>query len=168
MRDSDLEELRPESKSLAEAAGARRYNRRRASNSVHRWNRKASDHSLEAEIESVGAEIFAGEKLMVPWVETDLPDKDGDLGDGIQIRHTRYLTGKLLLHKEDCDSHLFFLVVGCFPAYAIAGFISGSEGKKKGIWEELTPGRPCFTVKQFDLNPLDYWFQPLPPIGPIK
>lgn len=139
---------------IAQEAGRRRYHTHRVYKSAHRWNRKANDHSIDKEVEAIGAEMACARALGLTWVDHNKPDPEGDLGPGIQVRHTRYRTGKLLLHKSDSDDHVFYLVTGNYPNFTIAGWITGERGKRMAINQELQPGRPCMCVDQRFLEPL--------------
>jgi hypothetical protein len=145
----------------ARAAGEARYARRRAAGSKQRYGRRAADHSVALEVEAIAAEIAVGHLIGHVWVDTDRPDRDtGDVGAGVQVRQTRHLGGRLLLHGDDADDHAFFLVVGIFPSFVVAGWITGAAGKCVGVVRELQPGRPCICVEQAQLWPVEAWPQP--------
>lgn len=147
-------ELTAEEQQLAREAGHRRYISRL--DSPHRWNRPAGDHTEAKEVESTGAEIAVARVLGVPWVEKGRPDPEGDIGEGVQVRHTIYAKGRLLLHADgdrpDNPEHIFYLVTGPFPTYEVVGFISGRRGMTIGVRRELQPGRPCIAVEQHQLE----------------
>ena len=138
---------------LAKTAGEGRYTRRREAGSEHRWNR-GDDHTVELEIEAVGAEIAVGCSIGRRWEDVETPDYSGDVGEGVQVRHTQH--GRyLLLHgpesvasgeREDRDDHDFFLVTGMFPEYIVVGWATGARGKRIGEVKELQRGRPCICV----------------------
>lgn len=141
--------LYPADVALATEAGTRRYSRRLGS--AHRWG-DPDDHSVELEVEHVGAEIAVARALNREWADGDRPDPEGDVGDGVQVRHTRYPTGRLLLYSEDRDDHWYFLVTGTFPVFQVVGFLRGDAAKSVAKTIELKSGRPALAVKQSDLR----------------
>lgn len=145
---------------LATSAGQARFARRRAAGSQQRYGRDASTHTVELEIEAIGAEIEVARLIGREWIDTDRPDYDGDVGPGVQVRHTRHLRGRLILHAGDRDEHDFFLVVGTYPALEVIGWITGAEGKAVGKVKELQPGRPCICVEQDQLRSAVVWREP--------
>jgi len=145
--------LSAEDQLLATQAGQNRFLRRRQTNSVHNWQRKASDHNTRKEIEAIGAEIACARVLGLPWEDTPTPDKGGDIGPGIQVRHTVRPNGRLFIHDDESDTHKFYLVTGNFPAYNVRGWVFGHDGKKDQWWDAPDKSRPpCFCVPQFYLQ----------------
>jgi hypothetical protein len=143
-------------RALAARVGQERFDRRRGAGSEHRWAR-VDEHTAAKEIESIGAEIEAARAIGRDWVDRDSPDHDGDIGPGLQVRHTRYDGGHLILHPEDEDGHVFFLVTGSFPNLTVRGWIRASEGKRGEWWGELQRGRPAFNIPQHRLHRLEEW-----------
>lgn len=143
--------LYPADVRLATEAGKRRFARR--SDNEHRWNR-GDQHTVELEIEAIGAEIAVARAIGRDWVDSDRPDYDGDVGPGVQVRHTRYVSGRLLLHESDPDDHWYFLVTGDFPTFRVVGFVRGDVAKKVGKVLELQECRPAIAVEQHDLRQL--------------
>lgn len=142
---------------LIEAVAIDRYARRRAKGSAHRWNRGA-EHTIEKETEAIGAEVACAIALRLEWKDSAMPDSaDGDLGNGIEVRHTTHAQGHLLIYPEDNPAHTYFLVTGHYPDYMVIGFIRASLGKRVGKWSEMQAGRPCFMVGQKHLIHPDLW-----------
>lgn len=105
------------------------------------------------DIESTGAEIAVAKHLGVYWWDSPSLDYDGDVGE-VQVRWTGHPNGKLILHPEDADEAAFFLVRGHMPAYEVAGWIRGGEGKLERFWADPTgKGRHAFFVPTTELNP---------------
>lgn len=77
-----------------------------------------------------------------------LPGRDDgrDVGP-CGVRWTPREDGCLILHPQDADDTVFYLVVGRVPNQRIVGHIKGSAGKDPGFWREYT-GRPAFFVPQ--------------------
>ena len=141
----------------AEKAGRERYQRRRAEGSQQRYNRVASHHTVEKEIEAIGAEIAFARLIGREWVDSPTPDYDGDVGSGMQVRHTAHKNGHLLIHPGDRDDHFFFLVTGNYPVFSVVGWLRGADGKSASFWKELIPGRPAFCVPQRMLRKMSEW-----------
>lgn len=142
-----------------------RYSRRRASGSEHKWNRRQA-HTLGVEIDSCGAEAFAAEVCCLTWEDSHVPDKAGDIGEGMQVRHTVYESGHLIVHRKEDDNpeHVFFLVIGRFPRYRLAGWLFGWEAQSHEEWFRDLPGvrgRRAFNCPQSALHRLSEWLEPL-------
>jgi hypothetical protein len=150
MKDVEIH-LSREEMEQARRIGKERYDRRRTKGSSHKWKR-GNDHSPDKEAQSIGGEMAVGQALGIDWVDSPTLDYDGDIGYGNQVRHTEYSKGRLLLHPEDKDDHKFYLVTGRLPFFIVRGWILGRDGKRKELWKELSPGRPCFVVEQYMLN----------------
>lgn len=142
--------LYPADVRLATDAGTARFARRR--DTEQRYGRLQSDHTVELEIEAIGAEIAVARAIGRAWIDSDRPDYDGDVGDGVQVRHTRYSTGRLLLHPDDRDDHVFFLVTGVFPEFRVVGYLRGARARAVGRVLVLQPGRPVIAVRQSELT----------------
>jgi hypothetical protein len=87
------------------------------------------------------------------WSDDPRPDYDGDIGEGIQVRHTHRANGRLILHPEDRDDHVFYLARGTAPAFEIVGFISGERGKSQEFWADPGTGRPAYFIPDEHLIP---------------
>jgi len=76
----------------------------------------------------------------------------GDDAGCIQVRSTTHDKGRLILHREDADHDIFYLVTGICGKYMVRGWIIGHEGKQEKYWTDPDTGRPAFFVPQEDLN----------------
>lgn len=146
---------------LAKRVATKRYQAARKLNRNQLYGIDLSQYTVESETEYVGSELFCFRKLNleVPlkWINEQKPDKSGDVGEGLQVRHTKYSTGRLLLHPDDVGWHTFFLVTGSFPTYRLAGWIKAKEGKVQENWRELIKGRFSYAVNQDFLHEMkDY------------
>lgn len=116
---------------------------------VARGRRHRHDWSGEGEwgvdINAAAAELAVAKVLGRYWVDTANTDFDGDVGPGVQVRWTARANGRLLLHPDDGDTHVFVLVCGTMPAFTIPGWIRGRDGKRPEWWRQDT-GRPAFFV----------------------
>lgn len=130
------------------AGGHRRLRRLRlGTGDAHRWGYDGSDN-WTAHIEAVGAELAVARVCDRYWFDDHAPDYDGDVGDGLQVRHTTRRDGRLILHPSDRDDHEFWLVRGQLPAFDVVGSILGRDGKRPAHWTDPGTGRPAFFVPE--------------------
>lgn len=129
----------------AALAGAHRRMRRLRAGSTHRWGYDGAG-SWTAEIEAAAAEMAVAKALGCYWADFSAPDHAGDVGAGVQIRHTVRRDGRLIVHPEDADDHRFVLVRGPAPRLEIAGWILGRDAKRREWWADPSTGRPAFFV----------------------
>ena len=116
-----------------------------------------ASYTEETEKQCLGAEVACANAIGTQWKDVGHLDYEGDIGLGLQVRHTTYPTGKLILHSTDNDEHIFFLVTGLFPKYRVAGCIKAMDGKLQKYWKSLEKNRPAFVVPQDDLTPLKHY-----------
>lgn len=110
-------------------------------------------------IEGAAAEMAVAKMLNVyhdgVWAEIDRMRSDVgglDRGARVQVRSTMREDGCLILHPEDNDRDIFYLVVGVAPRFRVAGALLAFNGKKERFWRTNT-GRPAFFVPQSELGP---------------
>lgn len=84
---------------------------------------------------------------------------------GVQVRSTPYKTGHLIIHPPphvgpvaasgDKPEDVFWLVVGRYGTYRIAGFIRGYEAQDPRFWKALDREgkRPAYVIPQEHLHP---------------
>lgn len=117
------------------------------------YGKKVRD--LHEEIDATGAEAAVAQWLGVQWVPRTLEEdaKLADIGDRIEVRHTKYDAGKLQLKDKDLRlGSVLFLVTGHLPDYTIRGWLPAADALKVRKWMELVPGRgPGWWVLQDDL-----------------
>lgn len=105
------------------------------------------------DIESSGAEMAVAKALGLYWTAARGIDAAGDVS-GLEVRSTKYPTGRLIVHKADKDDAPFVLVRGVFPTYEIVGWITGRDAKAEAYWF-AGDGRPAYFVPEEDLADLD-------------
>lgn len=142
---------------LVREGAEERYGRSRARGYKQNYGIDESSYRLEDELDSMGGEAAAAQTLGVPWKPSLVPDRDGDIGPGWQVRHTRYVAGRLRVHPPDGDDHRFILVTGEFPFYVVVGWQYGEVVKRLGAWKELQRGRPAFWLEQHLLRDMGEW-----------
>lgn len=108
------------------------------------------------DVEAAAGELAVAKALGVFWCPKDSAEEDREGGDvaGLQVRHTRRLTGSLICHNRDRDEDRFVLVLGAMPVFRVAGWIDARAAKSEEFWREDVP-RAAFFVPQHRLRPLD-------------
>lgn len=108
----------------------------------------------------VGAacELAFSDLFKIPWTPLtyglpDLKTIKSDVG-GYHVRGTALPAGKLLLHKDDPDDGIFYLVIDRSPEFDVIGWIRAGDGKVEDYWETFT-GRPCYMVPWRALVPVE-------------
>jgi hypothetical protein len=71
----------------------------------------------------------------------------------LQVRTTGHPNGRLILHEEDRDDHVFILATGRAPQFTIEGWLQGVLGKSEKWW--IDSGRPAFFVPREALFAID-------------
>jgi hypothetical protein len=74
-----------------------------------------------------------------------------DVGD-CDVRTTSGPNNRLILHPNDPDDRVFWLLTGQNGKYTVRGNILGAEGKKQQFWKDPAGGRPAYFVPQSELN----------------
>jgi len=128
---------------------------RRSDGKVMRSSINADQIGAEGELavsKGLGAEW---DGKFYPIEEWDKWKVDGHDVGMLEVRTTRYKTGRLIIHDKDQDYSPYILVLSynC-PEFFLAGWCFGNFGKNKKYWREDVP-RPCYMVPQSDLRPMD-------------
>jgi len=144
--------------SRSESERAKREGRRRQEFSAHR----ADTHGFVGDGEIIHVQGCYGEIAVAAlrgssWVgfSPDFEELRSDV-DGLQVRTTRYPTGKLLLHPKDPDDQRFVLCrTHLFPTVLVVGWVWGEEAKVKENWRRASPQdrrEPCYWVPNESLR----------------
>jgi hypothetical protein len=93
-------------------------------------------------------------KMLGQWWSGNM-DKLGlaDVGK-LQVRTTPRDDGRLIVHPEDDDDHVFVLVTGVAPRLDVRGWIVCADAKLDEYWTDPKTGRPAFFVPQSVLRPV--------------
>lgn len=74
-----------------------------------------------------------------------------DVGE-VDVRSTRYDSGKLIIHKSDASDRKYYLLTGKEGKYIVRGWIWGYEAKQDKYYKSMVEGRPPeYFVPQEDL-----------------
>lgn len=116
-------------------------------------NNLAADQTWQVHVEGALGEAAVA-KLLGVYNSGKGVFRGADVGQ-YQVRTARREGHRLILHPGDLDADIFILAVGQPPAYRIAGWITGGEGKQSHFWTEPVKGRPAFFVPQEALYPIE-------------
>ena len=123
-------------------------------------DRKRDPHrdGMAIDLDGAGAELAAAKVLNVcPLLNVARgPDRGFDLsknGACIQVKHTRYPNGQLLVRDRDRGADLYLLVTGEFPDYDVVGYADSSIFSSDNL---ANPGGygPCYMLPQSSLKPV--------------
>lgn len=113
--------------------------------------------ALDMDTHGAMAELLVAKTLNRFWTNPFLNTANKNLpnvGNTIEVRHTKYPSGCLLVHDEDVDNFWHVLVVGTISNPKVVGGILGKDAKKEIWWKEKVAGRPCYFVPQDKLIPV--------------
>jgi hypothetical protein len=167
----------PEVVTFAAAATDDQARRDAGRNRVDPWGRGIG--TRDERIRALTAEGTAAEMMgqLDPWREHVRritryesgaleADRAGDIVPGLQIRSTRYRTGRLLVFKKDNPEHRFVLVlVPDLTAVEVVGWMRGRYAQRACYWATLNTNRaPCYAVPRGALarSSLTYEVTPCP------
>ena len=89
--------------------------------------------------------------LGIPWTGKGV-FRAPDVGD-MDVRTTSSTSNRLILHQNDPDDRIFWLVAGLNGNYLIQGWVYGREGKINEFWcDPSGKNRPAFFVPANDLH----------------
>lgn len=130
-------------------AGYQRMFRARAKG--FRQTRGEADDQWQVNINGAIAEALVAKHTGKYWHAVNKDFKDlPDVGD-LEVRHTKYPSGAMLLHPSDKDDRKYVLVAGLWPECQIVGWIWGKDGKAQRFWK-ADIARPCFWIPQNELE----------------
>lgn len=110
--------------------------------------------NLSLHVEGALAEKAASKALELEWDIGPWQKRSWDIGN-LQIRSTKYTTGKLIVRPADDENDTFVLVISRSPKFEIKGWIKGKDAKKEE-WIYSSNGRPpAWFVPQSQLNSID-------------
>ena len=112
------------------------------------------DFGWHTDIEGALAELAFAKAFNLHWNGSVNTFKVPDVGT-IQIRHTQYPDGRLVVHDYDDDNTVHVLVTGTHPNYSIHGWLTGGQAKQQCFWDDPTGKFPAYFVPQAHLMPID-------------
>lgn len=120
------------------------------------WQRLKGDFFKFAslQMDAIAAEMVVGEALHIPY--GDLSDerfKSGaDVGSNIEVKHTAWHDGHLIVAPRDRSSDIAVLVTGSCPEYRIAGWIPVAIAKQPRF---KSTKDSSYWVGQLHLRPIE-------------
>lgn len=135
---------------LAAEVGISRQIRRLYNGSAQTFGAKP-DEAWERHITGALGELATAKYLGRYWGGVTDQTGPGDLGDGLEVRHTRRNDGRLIVHDTDPDTAAIYLATGCEPVFNIRGWILAGDAKRPHYWTDPGTGRPAYFVPQADL-----------------
>ena len=108
---------------------------------------------IARDAESIGAEIVVAQYFNIKDFEpTSGTFKNyADVGSCIEVKHTAYINGHLIIKDSDRNEDIAVLVVGKSPDYYIVGWIPVVVAKKDKYWH---PKSGSWWVSQINLQPI--------------
>jgi hypothetical protein len=94
---------------------------------------------------------FALSKFLNVWWGGKGNKRDTDV-DIYDVRTTPLHSNRLILHPDDPDDRVFWLLTGHNGSYKIQGWIKGRDGKQQKYWVDPKTNRPAFFIPSSDLN----------------
>jgi len=135
-------------------------------NHAHNLDKK-DETGWQFHIEGAMGEYVVSKILGLPWNAIDIGDLNlPDVGENIEVRTTRYLGGKLIVHEHPSDpkDRIYWLVTGQNGKYCIRGWLEGEKCQQQKYWENLVKNqkkepRYAFCVPQDNLNTLEDYYE---------
>jgi len=101
-------------------------------------------------IQGMFAEVACCDILGQPWTPGGRRVSTGEVARKFEVRGTEHQHGHLLIYPEDVDESWFFLVVGEYPTFSLAGCKRAADCKRPELWRENS-NPPAWWVPQADL-----------------
>jgi len=104
--------------------------------------------------ESIGAEIAVAKALGMTGFDPAMSrfKETADVGSMIEVKHTTWDDGSLIIHSSDRNTDVAILVVGRMPKYRIAGWIPVAIAKKDRYRHHKQPN---WWISQQNLQPIE-------------
>ena len=110
--------------------------------------------SIARDAEAIGAEMVVARYLGIADFEPTLNTykNSADVGTQVEVKHTSWKDGHLIVKPSDRDSDLAVLVVGDSPNYTIIGWIPVALAKSPRFKSDQSNS---WWVSQINLRPMD-------------
>lgn len=109
---------------------------------------------IARDAESIGAEIVVAQYLNIKDFEptSGTFKRVADVGSRIEVKHTAYKSGHLIIKESDRSEDIAVLVVGKSPQYYIVGWIPVAIAKKDKYRHSKSDS---WWVSQINLQPIE-------------
>lgn len=99
------------------------------------------------DIEAAAAELAVAKYVGMYWqsVVDDPKILPGDVGK-LQVRHTTYQDGRLMIYASDKDEAPFILVRGQVPTFELAGWLYARDGKQDRYLKTIREGVDAYYI----------------------
>jgi hypothetical protein len=110
--------------------------------------------SIARDAEAIGAEMVVARYLGIADFEPTLNTfkREADVGYRIEVKHTSWRDGHLIVKPSDRDNDLAVLVVGESPNYTIVGWINVGVAKSPRFKSDQSNS---WWVSQINLRPME-------------
>ena len=117
------------------------------------YNSKLNNHERVAEYaESISAEIVVARYFVLDYdLEENKSKEKADVGKGLEVRHTHYINGCLIIYPYDRVDDVAVLVVGRSPELYIVGWLPVKSAMQKHF---KNTSQDSWWVNQDSLNPI--------------
>jgi hypothetical protein len=103
--------------------------------------------------EAIGSEWVVAKYFNLPFDPYENKFKvKADVGNAIEVRWTKYVTGQLIIHEYDRPTDIAVLVTGQSPHYFIAGWIPVAMAQRPKYRHSKQPN---WWVTQINLQPIE-------------
>ena len=103
--------------------------------------------------EAIGSEWVVAKYFNLPFDPYENKFKvKADVGNAIEVRWTKYVTGQLIVHEYDRPTDIAVLVTGQSPHYFIAGWIPVAMAQRPKYRHSKQPN---WWVTQINLQPIE-------------
>lgn len=131
---------------------------------------KVLEDGQDVHMQGCLGELAVAKALGLPWDGKFFNDAEwqawrlsGHDVSGLEVRSTRWRSGRLILHRDDNDDLPFILVrAGENAMFEIVGWYWARDGKREEWWQDVRRNRPCFYVPNHLLRPMSDLLKRLP------
>lgn len=109
------------------------------------------------QVDAVGAESAIAEYVgLMDFIPLNGTFKDvADVGENLEVKHTRRLDGNLIITSIDRDDDIAVLVIGCMPTFSLIGWRPVNECKQDRYRSERLIG-DSYLVPSSELYPMQH------------
>lgn len=146
----------------AYAEGLKRFDNARRKDRAGRYGNANGLEERHADGLAAVAEKLISHTTGRRWVSRGFKPDRGEDVEGISVRHSKYWSGRALIHPDDRNDLITVLVVGPDRyRLSVRGWIWTARGKNLDWWDTTMPQDSCYAVPQSALSmapppPLDF------------
>jgi hypothetical protein len=107
--------------------------------------------SWDQELNAAAAELAVAKLTGRYWCGGVNTFKDEDVYGGLQVRHSTYDNGNLIVRDPDNSDHYFVLVTGHIPNFSVHGYLPGWKAKEYVYWGTKNDRDCAWWVPQNDV-----------------